>query len=112
MSPATAVASSEGQELLAVVARDLEIDDGAGCERRGEPDLQELLGAAGLRRFDQDPAHGTHLAVEMACQRRRALAAQPGGTLPDDGAGNLRHAGGGRAGPRREREDMEVGEAA
>ena len=53
-----------------------DIDDGARLDRRREPYLRELLGAAELARFGEHVAPGADLAVEMATQCVCALVAQ------------------------------------
>ena len=51
-------------------------------------------------------------AAEELVEPLLALAAQQGGALLDDALLELRHALGGRAGARREGEDVKIGEAA
>src|SRR5215472_13982553 len=71
-----------------------------------------MLGAAELTGFGQDAMPAAHLRVEMTAQCRLAFFAQPPGAVLDHLAPDLRHGRGGRAGPRREREDVEMREPA
>ena len=79
-----------------------------GLDRRRKPHRRELLGAADAAALGQHAAARADLAVEMAAQRRLALLAQAPGALLDDVARDLRHARGRRAGPRRERKDVQL----
>ena len=71
-----------------------------------------MLGAAELAGFGQDAMPAAHLRVEVTAQPRLAFLAQPPGAVLDRLAPDLRHAHGGRAGPRRERKDVEMREPA
>ena len=74
--------------------------------------FQRTAACARRHLLDEQLDLGAGLAVEEACQGRRALAAQLRGALLHDGAFNLRHARGRRALARREREHVQIGEVA
>src|SRR5262245_52046974 len=101
-----------GKELPAVVSGDGDIEDDPRLHRRGKARAGEMLGAAELTGFGQGAMPAAHLRVEMTAQRRLAFFAQPPGAVLDHLAPDLRHARGGRAGPRRERKDVEMREPA
>src|SRR6516162_11699861 len=101
-----------GKELPAVMPGDGDVEDDPRLYRRRKARVREVLGAAELTGLGQDAVPAAHLRIEMTAQRRRALFAQPPGTVLDHLAADLRHARGGRAGPWRERKHVEMREPA
>jgi hypothetical protein len=87
-------------------------DDRAWWRRGIEPDRRELPGATDTGRFEQDAMEATDLRIEVRAKRLRTLLPQPAGTILHHLMRQLRHARGRRAGPRREWEDMHMGELA
>ena len=78
--------------------------------RRRQHDLGELLGAADARRVRSSTrrvAPTSRVEMTRAAPARR-VSRKPPGALLDDVAGDLRHARRRRAGPRRERKDMQM----
>ena len=72
----------------------------------GNRDRREIVGVALAVAFDQHRLTRADHAVEPARRRRRRLLAQPRGARLHHLARQLRHACGGRVGPRREGEDV------
>ena len=72
----------------------------------------ELLGPPDAAVLDQQAADATLLGGEVGGERGGALFAEAGGAFVDQPAVELRHARRGRSRPRREREDVEMGQAA
>src|SRR5262245_7373531 len=103
---------SGGDQLPAIMPDHGEIDNDARLDRASEADLREMLGAAELAGFGKTTARGADLRVEMPPQRLGALVAQAARTLLDQVTPELRHARSRRAGPRRERKHVQMGEAA
>src|SRR5271166_1865202 len=96
------------EQLPPVMAGDGEIEDRA---RRGgacEPNRRELLGMATPARHREHPAGRTDLRREMAIESGLVFLTQAGCALLHRCARDLRHARGGRAGPRREWKDVEM----
>src|SRR5262249_12672348 len=91
---------------------DGDVEDDPRLYRRRKSRACEMRGAAELTGLSQDAMPAAHLRVEMTAQRRFAFFAQPPGAVLDHVAAHLRHARGGRAGPRRERKDVEMREPA
>src|SRR5262245_45522671 len=106
------VTGSRGKKLPSIVALDGHVDNRTSFYRRVEPHERIVLAPTQPRRFRQHTPRAADLGVEMRAQRRRTLLAQPPGALLHDLTDDLRHARGRRAGPRRERKDMQMGQAA
>src|SRR4051794_19136270 len=85
-----------------------EIEDHAGRSRGAKPYRSELLGMTGLARYREHAAGRADLRLQMLPQGSLAFCAQAARTLLHHRARDLRHARRGRAGARREREDMEM----
>src|SRR5260370_15024216 len=101
-----------GKELTAVVSGDGDVEDDPRLHGRRKARAGEMLGAAELTGLGQDTIAAAHLRVEGTTQRRLAFLTHPPRATLDHLALDLRHAHGGRAGPRRERKDVEMGEPA
>ncbi len=67
-----------------------------------------MLGAADAAALGEHATIAADLRFEMTTQSGLAFLAQTLRPLLDDGAIELRHARGGRAGPRRKREDVQL----
>src|SRR3982074_2035675 len=91
---------------------DRDFDNAAGLDRHVEADLREMLVAAAVAGLDEHTSPRAHLAVEVAGESSGALGSQAPRAILDGLAPHLRHACGGRARPRREREDMQISEPA
>jgi hypothetical protein len=75
-------------------------DNLAGRDPLVEPHRCEMFGTPGVTGFCKHAAHGPDLTVEVTAQGGLAMPAQAAGAVLDGVAGDLRHTGGGRAGPR------------
>src|SRR5690242_20284723 len=87
-------------------------DDGAGTHALREFHRGEMFRTSKGFGLDEDRAQLAHFRSEKRIEPLLTLLAQGAGALLDDGLGQLRHARSWRAGSRREREHMQIGEAA
>src|SRR4051794_7640386 len=94
------------------MASDDHLENSASFRDPIEPYVHELLGAAVGVRLREHAAARADFTVEMTAQRHRAFLAQAPGAFLNDAARNLRHARSRRAGPWRERKDVQVSEPA
>src|SRR5712671_5096943 len=89
--------SCSRNQATAIMADHSGLDNDSGFDSPIEAHRREMLAAPAAMGLGEDAAHRPYFGVEMAAQCGFAVAAQTAGTILDDLAGNLRHAGRGRA---------------